>query len=110
MDNATRSSCFGQWISFLNVDQVQSIATRYDNANRYVKKLDLWAFLRPFLYAQVYQFKGLRDLEITVQNNDELKRESVWAPSVSRNSRIPVNDLIHPSFGGCSLTWFAKFR
>lgn len=101
MDNATRSSCFGQWISFLNVDQVQSIATRY-GANRYVKKLDVWAFLRLFLYAQVHQFKGLRDLEVAVQNNEALKSElgldSISISQLSRTSERLNPDIFRHLF------------
>ncbi|MCY0896766.1 MAG: IS4 family transposase [Alicyclobacillaceae bacterium] len=101
MDNATRSSCFGQWISFLNVDQVPSVATWYD-ANRYVKKLDLWAFLRLFLYAQVHPFKGLRDLEIAVQNNEALKSElgldSISISQLSRTSERLNPDIFRRLF------------
>lgn len=101
MDKATRSSCFGQWISFLNVDQVQSITTRYD-ANRYVKKLDLWAFLRLFLYAQIHQFKGLRDLEVAVQNNEALQSElgldSISISQLSRTSERLNPDIFRHLF------------
>lgn len=87
MDNATRFSCFGQWISFLDVNYVNSVADSY-GANRYVKKLYVWPFLQLFLLAQIHQFKGLRDLEIAVQNNDELQSElGLESISISQLSR-----------------------
>ena len=87
MDNTTWKSCFGQWLSLVDYNSLQvSIAAH--GADRYVKKLSTTALLQIFLYAQLTNASGLRELEIAVRNNEALQRElNVESISISQMSR-----------------------
>jgi Transposase DDE domain/Domain of unknown function (DUF4372) len=87
MDNATWKSCFGQWLSLIDSHSFQASIAAH-GADRYVKKLSTAAVLQLFLYAQLTNASGLRELEIAVRNNEALQRElDVESISISQLSR-----------------------
>jgi len=95
MDNATWKSCFGQWLSLVDPDSLQASITKH-GADRYVKKLGTSAVLRVFLYAQLVNAKGLRELEIAVRHDGalqcELDIDSISISQLSRTcARIPTD-------------------
>ncbi|KPV45790.1 IS4 family transposase [Alicyclobacillus ferrooxydans] len=95
MDNATLKSCFGQWLSLVDPESLQASIAKH-GADRYVKKLSTSAVLRLFLYAQLVNASGLRDLEIAVRNDDALQQElgldSISISQLSRTcARIPTD-------------------
>jgi hypothetical protein len=95
MDNATWKSCFGPWFSLVDPDSLQASIPKH-GAERYVKKLSTVAVLRLFLYAQLVNASGLRELEIAFRNDTALQREldvqSISFSQLSRTcARIPTD-------------------
>lgn len=74
MDNATRKYCFVQWLSLVDSHAFHTAIAAH-SADRYVKELDTATVLQLFLYAQLMNASGLRELEIAFRNNAALQQE-----------------------------------